>query len=60
MSFLFSFKHEKLTTKRYERLNVSSYSQSQTEDGGSIVKVVDHFIVGCVVHLYMPERKNAR
>lgn len=41
-----------------EGLNVISYSQSQTEDGGSIVKVVDHFIVGCAVHLYMPERQN--
>lgn len=36
----------------------SPYGQSQTEDGGGIVKVVDHSVVGCVVHLHMPERKN--
>lgn len=35
-------------------VNVISYSQGQTEDGRSIVKVVDHFIVCRVVHLYMP------
>ena len=35
-----------------------SYSQSQTEDSSSIVKVVDHFVVGCVVHLYVPERQR--
>lgn len=39
-------------------MNVVSYSQSQTEDGRSVVKVVDHFVVGCVVHLYMPGRQR--
>lgn len=45
-------------TTHHEGLNLISYSQSQTENGGSVVKVVDHFIVGCVVHFYMPERQK--
>lgn len=38
---------------------MTSYSQSQTKDRGGVVKVVDHFIVGCVVHLHMPENKQS-
>lgn len=30
-----------------------SYSQSQTENGGIVVKVVHHFVAGGAVHLYM-------
>lgn len=36
-----------------------SYSQSQTEDGSRVVKVVDHFIGGCVVHLHMSVKQTA-
>lgn len=35
-----------------------TYSQTQTEDRSSIVKVVDHFVVCCVVHLHVPERQT--
>lgn len=35
-----------------------AYSQSQTEDCSSVVKVMDHFVAGCVVNLHMPERQT--
>lgn len=57
---LFCFLPSKLITKVSKDLKVISYRQSQTEDGGGVVKVVDHFIGGCVVHLHMSERKSVR
>lgn len=41
-----------------KKVTIISYRQSQTEDGGSVVKVVNHLIVTCIVHLHMSVRVN--